>query len=82
MRALVSSLASGAMIAFGVALGLIIALPGVSFTELIASLGVGGIILGFALRDILENFIAGIITWPAARSSLGTRSAPASTRER
>ncbi len=46
---------------FGAAFALIIALPGVSFTELIASLGVGGIVLGFALRDILENFVAGII---------------------
>jgi len=61
LRALVAGLASGALIAFGAAFGLIIALPGVSFTELIASLGVGGIILGFALRDILENFVAGIL---------------------
>ncbi len=61
LRSLVAGLASGATIVFGVALALIIALPGVSFTELIASLGVGGIVLGFALRDILENFVAGII---------------------
>ncbi|MEO7119234.1 MAG: mechanosensitive ion channel family protein [Candidatus Limnocylindrales bacterium] len=61
LRALVAGLVSGALIAFGVAFGLIISLPGVSFAELIASLGVGGIILGFALRDILENFVAGII---------------------
>ncbi len=61
LRSLVAGLASGATIVFGAALALIIALPGVSFTELIASLGVGGIVLGFALRDILENFVAGII---------------------
>lgn len=61
LRALVSGFASGALIAFGAAFGLIIALPGVNFSELIASLGVGGIVLGFALRDILENFVAGII---------------------
>jgi small conductance mechanosensitive channel len=34
---------------------------GVRMGPLVAALGVGGIILAFALQDILENFIAGIL---------------------
>jgi small conductance mechanosensitive channel len=44
-------------------LGILVALSAanVNVTTLIASLGVAGFALGFALKDILENFIAGII---------------------
>lgn len=45
----------------GVLLGFWIAIPTVQFTEIFASLGVTGLILGFALRDIIENFVAGIL---------------------
>ena len=45
----------------GVLLALWVALPTVRFTDVFASLGVTGIILGFALRDIIENFIAGLL---------------------
>ena len=43
--------------------GLLVALSAVNVnvTTLIASLGVAGFALGFALKDILENFIAGIL---------------------
>ncbi len=61
LRALAAGLASGAMIVAGISVAVIIAVPAVSFTDLITSLGVGGIVLGLALRDILENFVAGII---------------------
>lgn len=44
-------------------LGLLVALSAanVDVTTLIASLGVAGFALGFALKDILENFVAGIL---------------------
>ena len=44
-------------------LGILVALSAanVNVTTLIASLGVAGFALGFALKDILENFIAGIL---------------------
>lgn len=61
LRTLTAGLASAVTIVVGVFVALWIAIPSVSFTELLASLGVSGIVLGFALRDILENFIAGII---------------------
>ncbi len=43
--------------------GILVALSAVNInvTTLIASLGVAGFALGFALKDILENFIAGIL---------------------
>lgn len=48
----------------GVLLAIWVALPTVRFTDVFASLGVTGLILGFALRDIIENFVAGfLILW-------------------
>lgn len=43
--------------------GILVALSAVNVnvTTLIASLGVAGFALGFALKDILENFIAGVL---------------------
>ena len=43
--------------------GILVALSAVdvNVTTLIASLGIAGFALGFALKDILENFIAGIL---------------------
>ena len=45
----------------GAFLALWIAIPTVQFGQIFTSLGVTGIILGFALRDIIENFVAGIL---------------------
>ncbi len=44
-------------------IGILVALSAanINVTTLIASLGVAGFALGFALKDILENFIAGIL---------------------
>ena len=58
---LLSGLAFAAFLVIGVLVGLWIAIPSVRFTEVLASLGVTGIILGFALRDVIENFVAGIL---------------------
>ncbi len=48
---------------FTIFVGILVALSAVNVnvTTLIASLGVAGFALGFALKDILENFIAGIL---------------------
>ncbi|MEO6577586.1 MAG: mechanosensitive ion channel family protein [Candidatus Limnocylindria bacterium] len=61
LRTLISGIAAAVMIVVGVFVALWIAIPSVSFSELLASVGVSGIVLGFALRDIIENFVAGII---------------------
>ena len=46
-----------------IVIGILVALSAanIDVTTLIASLGVAGFALGFALKDILENFIAGIL---------------------
>ena len=49
------------VVAFGVFIALWIAIPTVEFAQVFTSLGVTGLILGFALRDIIENFVAGIL---------------------
>lgn len=58
---MIGNLATAGMLFLGFLLGLWIAIPTVRFTEVMSSLGVTGIIVGFALRDMLENFVAGII---------------------
>ena len=58
---MVAKLAQVTVVVLGVFVALWIAVPSVQFGQLFASLGVGGIILGFALRDIIENFVGGIL---------------------
>ena len=50
-----------ALLFLGGLLALWIAIPSVRFSTIFTSVGVTGVILGFALKDILENFVAGII---------------------
>tara|TARA_R100000935_G_scaffold20966_1_gene39305 strand:- start:1190 stop:2176 length:987 start_codon:yes stop_codon:yes gene_type:complete len=45
----------------GIALALTIMAPGLSPADLIASLGVSSIAIGFAFQDILQNWLAGIL---------------------
>ncbi len=49
-----------AIIAIGVLIGVTIAFPSVSPAELLSVLGVGGVAIGFAFKDIFQNLIAGI----------------------
>ena len=39
----------------------IIAFPGLTPTKMLAGLGIGSVAIGFAFKDIFENFLAGII---------------------
>jgi len=45
----------------GVMFAAMVALPGFSPDELLSLLGVGSVAIGFAFRDILQNFLAGIL---------------------
>ena len=58
---MVARLVHVAVLVLGIFVALWIAVPTVQFTQLFTSLGVTGLILGFALRDIIENFVAGIL---------------------
>jgi hypothetical protein len=54
-------LAQFAMILIGLLIALVIAIPGFMPGQLISVLGLGSVAIGFAFRDILENFLAGIL---------------------
>lgn len=51
----------GAVITLGGLVGLTILFPSLSPADLIGTLGIGGIVIGFAFRDIAQNFLAGIL---------------------
>jgi small conductance mechanosensitive channel len=58
---MIARLVHVSVLVFGVFIALWIAIPTLEFAEILTSLGVTGLILGFALRDIIENFVAGIL---------------------
>lgn len=45
----------------GIMVAAIIAFPGLTPTKMLAGLGIGSVAIGFAFKDIFENFLAGII---------------------
>ena len=54
-------LAHGAIILLGLLIALVIAIPGFTPGQLISVLGLSSVAIGFAFRDILQNFFAGIL---------------------
>ncbi|MGA7671873.1 MAG: mechanosensitive ion channel family protein [Nitrolancea sp.] len=59
LKLLIRQLIVAGIITFGVTVAF--GVLGVSIATIIASFGVAGLIIGFALKDILENFVAGIL---------------------
>lgn len=54
-------LASIGVWVLGIMLAAMIAFPNLTPTKMLAGLGIGSVAIGFAFRDIFENFLAGII---------------------
>ncbi|HKV08856.1 MAG TPA: mechanosensitive ion channel family protein [Thermoanaerobaculia bacterium] len=54
-------LAQGTLIILGLLVALVIALPTFRPGQLVQLLGIGSVAIGFAFRDILQNFLAGIL---------------------
>lgn len=54
-------LAYGAVVILGALVALTITFPSFSPADMLGALGVGGIVIGFAFRDIAQNFLAGIL---------------------
>ena len=46
---------------FGILLACVLAFPGFELGDIVATLGVGSVAIGFAFQDIFKNFLAGII---------------------
>lgn len=57
----VSRLARLGVLLGGLLLGMAIAFPTVNGSSLLSALGVSGVAIGFAFRDILQNYFAGIL---------------------
>lgn len=54
-------LAQGALVFLGLLIALVIALPTFKPAQLVELLGISSVAIGFAFRDILQNFLAGIL---------------------
>lgn len=54
-------LAQGVAVLLGTLVALMIAIPSFQPGQLVEVLGIGSVAIGFAFRDILQNFLAGII---------------------
>jgi len=57
----VGRLSYGAIIFVGLLVSLVIAIPGFTPGQLVNILGLSSVAIGFAFRDILQNFLAGIL---------------------
>ena len=57
----VGRLAFGFLIVLGVLVACVIVFPNFTPTGLLTSLGVGGVVLGIAFKDVLQNYLAGIL---------------------
>jgi len=54
-------LAQALMVLIGLLIALVIVLPGFTPGQLLELLGIGSVAIGFAFRDILQNFLAGLL---------------------
>ena len=54
-------LAQSLIVFLGLLIALVIAIPGFTAGELVSILGLSGVAIGFAFRDIIQNFLAGIL---------------------
>lgn len=57
----IARLAEGSIIVLGLILALLIAVPSFTASQLVELFGLGGVAFGFAFREILQNFLAGIL---------------------
>ena len=55
------SFAFGFLLVTGIALALTVLAPSLSIGDLIGSLGIGSVAIGFAFKDILQNWLAGLL---------------------
>jgi small-conductance mechanosensitive channel len=61
LAVLFARLARGVTVLFGLMVAISIVAPSFQASDLIKTLGIGGVAIGFAFQNILQNFVAGII---------------------
>ena len=57
----IGRLGQGTAVLTGLLVAMVIAIPGFTVGQLFSILGIGSVAIGFAFRDILQNFLAGIL---------------------
>ena len=57
----IGRIGQGVAVLTGILVASVIAIPGFTVGQLFSILGVGSVAIGFAFRDILQNFLAGIL---------------------
>jgi len=61
LKDLFNLLTSIAVWVFGIMIAAVIVFPGLTPSSILAGLGIGSVAIGFAFKDVFENFLAGII---------------------
>ena len=61
LQFLMAKIASTVTWVFGILLACVIAFPGLRLGDIIATLGLSSVAIGFAFQDIFKNFLAGIL---------------------
>ena len=61
LRLLLSKTANIGTWVFGIVLACIVAFPGLRLGDIVATLGLGSVAVGFAFQDIFKNFLSGIL---------------------
>ena len=61
LKLLLSRLAYVAVLGLGLLIMVTIIVPGFTPASLLSALGVGGVAIGFAFKDIFQNFLAGVL---------------------
>jgi len=56
----------------GIALALTVAVPGFTLANVVTGLGFGGVIVGFAFREMFENYLAGVYFLMARPFTIGS----------
>ncbi|MGI0495581.1 mechanosensitive ion channel family protein [Alkalinema pantanalense CENA528] len=57
----IGRLAQGGILILGLLVAVTIIFPSFKPADMISTLGIGGVAIGFAFRDVLQNFLAGIL---------------------
>ena len=71
LKRLLANLAGILVWFFGIMVAAIILFPGLTPSSLVAGLGIGSVAIGFAFKDIFENFLAGIIILFRSKMRIG-----------
>jgi len=61
LRLLISRVLVGFVVSLGVLIALTVIIPSFNFASLIAGLGFSSFVVGFATKDILNNFLSGVL---------------------